>query len=138
MKILVLLALTFSFSVSKAELLGDWKLHSMIYRGQEMSPPNPDLHLQWTFFSNGTERLYWDRGTEEFCERFADFKVQDNVLHESVFAVNPRNAAECAKDPDMQVGRQTQTKIQIFEDEIRLHMGLGDEDLIYILKKANR
>ncbi len=64
-------------------LAGEWKFTEMIYKGQRMARPNPELNLRWTFFSNGTERLYWDReNIPGFCERFSSFKVENNFLKE--------------------------------------------------------
>ena len=36
----------------------------------------------------------------------------------------------------MQLGRKTKTKIEIQESKILLHLQLGDEELIYVLKEA--
>lgn len=109
----------------------------MIYRGQEIPLPNPDLFLTWTFFRNGTVRLYWDRGGKDFCERYAHYQVSDSLLKEEVFALNPQNSADCSKDPDMQLGRQTSNKIKVLDSEIQLFFSLGDEELIYVLKPLN-
>jgi hypothetical protein len=114
---------------------GEWLLQSMIYRGQVIPLPNPDLHLTWTFFENGTDRLYWDRGGAEFCERFAHFRIENNQLIEKTFALNPENASECMKDPDMQMDRETETLIEILnENEIRMTFPMGEEILIYVLR----
>lgn len=128
-----------SFSVSQAEpkLLGGWRLVQMIYRGKPIPLINPDLYLSWTFFKNRTERLYWDRGTPEFCERFAKFSVEAGKLHEETFALNPQNAADCAQDPDMQMGKSTDTKIQILDRSVQLVVPMGDEELIYVLRQIS-
>lgn len=137
---LLLIFLVFS-SVARAQdqtfLQGEWRLAGMIYRGNELPPMNPNLNLRWTFFANGSERLYWDRkGENGFCERFANYEIKNNQINEAVFAVNPMNSAECAQDPDMQVGRQTSNKIEIQKQQILLHLQMGDEELIYILKEV--
>lgn len=121
----------------ETRLEGEWKLVGMIYRGEEVPPLNPQLNLRWTFFANGTERLYWDRqGENGFCERFATYKILDGQIHETVFAVNPLNSLECSQDPDMQVGRHTVNTIEVKQQQILLHLQLGDEELIYILKEV--
>lgn len=118
-------------------LKGEWRFSEMIYRGQIMPLPNPDLNLTWTFFENGTERLYWGRkGESSFCERFAHYELRDDKIIETVFAVNPQNGIECANDPDMQVGRQTSNTIEIKNNQIHFHMQMGDEELIYVLKEV--
>jgi hypothetical protein len=120
-----------------ATLKGQWRMTDMIYKGQEMPPPNPDLNLSWTFFENGTERLYWQRKDEEgFCERFANYHIGDNQIQEKVFAVNPLNKADCGTDPDMQVGRETFNKIEIQQQRILFHLQVGEEEVIFILKEV--
>ncbi len=121
---------------SAVSLSGEWKFIEMIYKGQRMARPNPELNLRWTFFANGTERLYWDReNIPGFCERFSTFKVENNYLKEDVFAINPNNNSDCSKDPDMQLGPKGATFIEKVADEIWLHLQMGDEDLIYVLKE---
>lgn len=137
MRILTALFIWLSCQSSFAEvLLGEWKYEELIYRGSRIPRPDPNLNLTWTFYHNGTERLYWDRGEISFCERFANFRYELNILHEKVFALNPDNASDCQKDPDMQIGRQTQTQLETAEKELLLHMPLGDEEIIYVLKKV--
>lgn len=129
---------TFSAEAQQSQFLsGEWRLAGMIYRGNEIPPLNPNLNLRWMFFSNGSERLYWDRkGETGFCERFAHYEIKNGKIFEKVFAVNPLNSPECAQDPDMQVGRQTFTDIEIQKQQILLHLQMGDEELIYILKEV--
>lgn len=115
-------------------LIGEWKLNEMIYRGERIPLPNPELNLRFTFLSNGTERLYWDRGTDEFCERWARYTVAGKTLQQEVFAVNPGNAAECKKDPDMQMGRVTHTPIELQGSELHLVFQMGDEELVYVFR----
>ncbi|MEZ0391766.1 MAG: hypothetical protein ACAH59_06095 [Pseudobdellovibrionaceae bacterium] len=119
-----------------AALSGEWQLAGLIYKGSEIQLPSPELNLRWSFYPNGTERLYWDRGTEAFCESFANYQLKNGFLESETFALNPQNDPSCAKDPDMQLGRKTKTKIEIQESKILLHLQLGDEELIYVLKEA--
>jgi len=120
-------------------LSGTWKFTEIIYKGQRQPLLNPDLNLQWTFFSNGTDRLYWDRkGIAGFCERFANYKVLTDeegqqTLDEEVFAANPKNMFECARDADMQPGRKTSNLIDISKKEILVHFNLGDDEIVYVL-----
>lgn len=115
-------------------IIGAWKFSEIIYRGQTLPLPNPDLNLSWVFFKNGTARLYWDRGTSDFCERFSTYQWKNDFLDEEVFAVNPGNALECQQDLDMQVGRKTHTPLDFRDHQLRMHFQLGDDELIYILK----
>ena len=117
-------------------MLGEWKLTGFIYRGDKIPPLNPKLNLRFHFFANGTDRLFWDRQDEEgFCERYASYEVKQDQLEQTIFAVNPKNRADCATDKDMQMGPMTSTKIEIAQDQLLLHMQLGDEELVYILKR---
>lgn len=137
MKFLITLLLLLACQSLRAEILfGEWKYEELIYRGQRIPRPDPNLNLTWTFYSNGTERLYWDRSEMDFCERFARFKYNFGILSEKVFALNPDNAFDCQKDPDMQLGRQTQSQLDVSDSELHLHVQLGDEEIIYILKKV--
>lgn len=125
---LMLLAQT-SFALS-----GSWKFTDMIYKNQRVPRPSPDLNLVWTFFENGTERLYWDRGDNtKFCERFAFYTVKNQQIIEETFALNPKNAFDCAKDPDMKVGNKTQNPISFHNNEIWIHLDLSGEEIVYIL-----
>lgn len=115
-------------------LTGSWKFSEIIYNNQRMPRPSPDLNLVWTFFENGTERLYWDRGnTNIFCERFAFYFEKNQEIYEETFALNPKNAADCSKDPDMKVGHKTSNPISFHFNEIWLHLDLAGEELIYVL-----
>ncbi|MBK9323541.1 MAG: hypothetical protein IPM97_11470 [Bdellovibrionaceae bacterium] len=117
-------------------LSAEYKLTGHIYRGSVIPPFNPNLNLTWTFFENGTDRLYWDRkGEIGFCERFANYTIENEQITEVVFAANPNNSFECSKDPDMLVGRKTTTKFKIVEQQLLLYLQLGDEELVYIFKE---
>src|SRR3989344_1073253 len=89
----------FAQASSPPVLRGEWKLTAMIYRGVTIPPLNPNLNLRWTFFANGSNRLYWDRENEKgFCESFANYSLDDGQMIATVFAVNPLNHPDCAKD----------------------------------------
>lgn len=131
------LALTVSAASPVADsFYGEWKLIRFEYRSGPFPLPNPDLNLRWNFFKNGSARLFWDRGTEEFCERFSHFSVTTDTIQEEVFAVNPHNAVECGKDPDMQNGKKTVTPFAFVNEELWLKLQLGDEDLLYVFEKV--
>ncbi len=133
LKILIFLISTQSHAVTDVDLKGHWKFSEIIYQEHRLPLPNPDLNLQWEFFSNGTSRLYWDRGTRDFCERFAHYTVKNQILTEEVFALNPKNATDCVQDPDMKLGRKTNVPISLYEKEMHMHFQIGDEQLIYVL-----
>ncbi len=118
-------------------LVGSWIYSEVIYQNIRQPIFNKDLKIIWTFFDNGSERLYWSRDDSGFCERFASYKVKENSLLEEVWAINPNNMSECGRDPDMQVGKKTSTPILFFENEIWLIFNLGEETLTYILKPTD-
>lgn len=116
-------------------LVGTWKFTNLIYQNQIFPLPNPDLNLRWTFFQNGTERLYWDHGNVGvFCERWGFYSLQESILREEGFALNPKNSPDCGKDPDMQLPRITYTRLEWNNGKIHLYLKAGSEDLIYALE----
>ncbi|OFZ31082.1 MAG: hypothetical protein A2622_00315 [Bdellovibrionales bacterium RIFCSPHIGHO2_01_FULL_40_29] len=134
--VIIILLVIFSYqSVFAESIYGEWKFEEMIYRNERIPRADPALNLRWIFFENGTERLYWDRGTADFCERFATFVFEKGMLQEKVFALNPRNGMSCSQDPDMQPNGVASTPAELVQDELWLHLLVGDEELIYILRK---
>lgn len=132
---LLIFAFLFLGARSAVALSGNWIFTEMIFRGVRQPMINPALKLVWTFFENGTERLSWSHDDRPgFCERISNYEIKNGQLFEEVFAVNPRNSRECDLDQDMHVGTKTQNKIEIFPQEILLHVDLGDDDLIYVLR----
>jgi hypothetical protein len=136
-RIVIFLVVSVLLSIARADsadLYKTWKFTEMIYHGERIPRPNPELNLTWTFFSNGTSRLYWDRGDETiFCERFAHYTYVDSKLTETNFAVNPNNAYDCKKDPDMQLGSSATTPLTFSNGELHLHLDMSGEELIYVL-----
>ncbi len=130
----ILLNVHFAHATSLSDIEGRWRFREMIYRGERLPLQNPDLNLSWTFFKNGTDRLYWDRGTPEYCERFAQVSIEDNKIVEEVFALSPGNADDCSQDPDMQVGKKSSTQFKLVGKELQLTFPLGEETLTYVLK----
>ena len=117
---------------------GKWKWHKYIYDGQEFPPNNPDLNLTFEFFPGGKNRLHWDRNGEKgFCERYGNYLFAQCQLIDQVTWVNPKNAFGCGSDPDMRIGRQTQTRAEVKGDEIFLYLSLGGKPFVYVWKKQN-
>ena len=120
------------FGAAQTDILGTWEFTSIRYREQVKPRPNPDLILRFEFLGDGTSRLHWSRtGERGFCERKAKFTIEDGLLKQDVFWINPDNAADCSRDPDMQIG-QSQTPILISADTIETELHVGDETLTYI------
>ncbi|MFN7729742.1 MAG: hypothetical protein ACK5P7_11350 [Bdellovibrio sp.] len=135
---LVFLSLVLGFSPmlsadTPAAIFGTWEFTSIRYQGQVRPRPNPDLVLRFEFFGDGTNRLHWTRiGERGFCERKARFTVQNGLLIQEVFWVNPNNGADCGRDPDMQMGSKSQTPLHLTQDTLETELNLGDETLTYI------
>lgn len=134
-----------SITLAQNNLLGEWRLTKMEYQGQIQDPHDPSLELVWTFFQNGSERLFW-RHTDQngFCEAFGNYKntIQNSTNLETVgiisvktFAVNPSNDGSCAKDPDMQTGSSATTQYKLKDNSLYIRLGLGDDEIYYIFSK---
>jgi len=123
---------------------GRWVFFRMIYQGQERPPLNPDLLILLELRPDGTDRLFWTRqGQEGFCERLAHYTDEAPFLSEEIYWANPRNARECARDPDMTPGRKGSTRVEIHPgtgspggEVLYMHLGLGDETLIYVWRRC--
>lgn len=125
-------------SIATSEIEGRWIFHKMIYRGGEHPPLNPDLVILFEFRSDGTDRLFWTRLNQPggFCERLAYYSYSAPFLSEEVYWANPENARECARDPDMIPGKQGTSRLEREGEELFLHLGLGDEPLIYVWRRC--
>lgn len=123
---------------SAAAVLGSWQFHKILYRDGEHPPFNPDLILIFEFHPDGTDRLFWTRRNQHgFCERKGRYSwsAETSLLQDEVIWSNPGNSPECARDPDMLVGRRTETRLEAFGDELRLWLYVGDEPLIYVWRR---
>ena len=142
----ILLALTISALSPAATpapsgdlLLGSWLYDGFFYDGHRYPNPNPDLILRFTFRENGAAHLIWSRsGDPGFCERTSDYRTHDeNWLYQKVTWVNPANAPDCAKDPDMQPGKETDNPFSFEDNELRFHFELNGKPFLYILRRCD-
>lgn len=118
-----------------APVLGRWLYDGFQYEGHRYPNPNPDLELEFEFRPDGVSRLYWERkGERGFCERLAEYRIEDGRLLQRVTWVNPDNAPSCASDSDMQNGRATSVPFARKGEELWLNIGLSGKDFFYILK----
>lgn len=116
------------------DIVGEWRYKGFIYRGQYYPNPNPKLDVEFKFNSDHTARLFWKREDEiGFCERKGDWWVKSELLIQSVTWLNPDNAPSCSQDPDMQMNRITENRIEISGTQLNLHLDLNGQDFIYIL-----
>ena len=118
-------------------IVGTWHYETMTYRGAEMPPRDTRLELRFTFSEDGHDALYWTRdGGATFCARDGEYQWQDGMLSDHVTRIDPRNRADCGADPDMQLGRVTQTPVEVIGDQLRLRLPLADEEVIYVFRRA--
>lgn len=120
-------------------LLGTWQYDGFFYDNHRYPNPNPNLILRFTFEPNGVSRLKWYRKDENgFCERLADYKIHDgDFLNQKVTWINPGNAPDCGKDPDMQMGKESDNRFSIQDGELSLHFELNGKEFLYILRRCD-
>jgi hypothetical protein len=125
-----------ALALSNADLLGQWQYDGFFYDGHRYPNPNPDLDLTFTFNADGTDRLFYARKNESgFCERLADYRLEDEHLVQKITWTNPKNAGECGQDTDMQQGRETDTVLSLTPQELTFHLDLNGLPFLYILKR---
>lgn len=123
-----------------SSLIGLWLYTSVIYRGNEMPLPNPNLQLQMVFLNGEQMKLrYSYTDSSGFCESTSEYKVDDvnHKLQVQVKSVDPENADFCHGDPDMQVGHKSETPILLKDQRLHLQLNLGEEDIIMILERQS-
>ena len=142
MRLQILLILTsfllFGFNGrAGSEFVGTWQFIGYRYQGHFTPAPNPDLVLLFKFQADGIDDLFWSRKNEVgSCERKAYYQINNGFLQEQTFWVNPNNLPECGQDPDMQMGKKSETPARVIDGktlEIDLH--IDDEPLTYLWTK---
>lgn len=119
-------------------LLGIWLFTSLFYKGEVIPPPNANLKIYYIFQSESQNELYYYRTNEPgFCRRWAEYSVTNQNLIQKVTSVDSENNSECSMDTDMQMGNASQVKYEIIDDQLHLHLQLGEEQIKYIFTKQN-
>lgn len=114
---------------------GSWQYDGFFFEGHRYPNPNPSLVLVFTFREDGTSRLIWHRENEPgFCEREATYQIKDDYIHQKVSWLNPANASECSKDPDMRMGQETVSRFAVTGGELHFFFDLDGKQFIYILR----
>jgi hypothetical protein len=120
-------------------LLGAWVFTTVIYRGQEIPRPNPNLVMTFNFQTDGRNFLHYHRiGEQGECNRTARYEFSDNQLIQEVLSVDPNNASSCSSDPDMQQGQISATPITLEDGRMKMLLNLGNETITYIWKPCQR
>jgi hypothetical protein len=135
---LLILTLVLPLQASAEDsLVGHWFYFLKIFRGQEMPErPEATLRLHYELYEDGRSHLYWwHEGEGDRCETMGLWSVEEGILVDKVTWVDPRNSMACGSDPDMQMGRVTRTPYSFDKGNLRLHLRLSDDWLIYVWKK---
>lgn len=118
-------------------LIGVWLFTGLIFQGQDMPLPNPDLQIHYQFEEGGTNVLSYHRiGEQGFCERRAIYEFDGNTLIQQVTWLNPNNAPWCAQDPDMQIGYKSWSKAWLRDGKFHLAVMMGEDNLIYVWDRS--
>lgn len=105
----------------------------LIFRGAEFPKPNPDLNMWFEFESKGINTLHYTRANEKgFCERKANYEYDGKTLKQKIIWVHPENASWCSNDPDMQLGQETTSKMQVKDNKLFLDLNLAEDVLTLV------
>ncbi|MGZ3768851.1 MAG: hypothetical protein ACXVCP_05100 [Bdellovibrio sp.] len=119
-------------------LIGLWFFSSIIYRGEVLPRPNPDLMMTLNFEASGTDTLkYYRKGDDGSCARQATFQFNGKELVQKVISVNPENASFCNQDPDMQLGTISTNVSYLKDGKLFIEFEMGDETITYIWTPVN-
>jgi hypothetical protein len=120
-------------SSTQADLIGKWQAIGYFYQGTFIEPAEARMILTFEFFQNGTNILFWQiKGEKSFCERKGKWLVQDEMLVDEVYWVNPENGMDCGGDPDMQVGKINVSHFWVEKGQLFVEIPLASEYLIYV------
>lgn len=116
-----------------SQLIGMWFYSGLIYNGQPIPKPNPDLIIYYEFKSAGDNNLlYFRQGQSGQCQRQAEYRVEDNQIVQTITKVDESNSADCSADTDMQVGNKSIVPFRVQNDQLFLTVSLGEDELIYV------
>lgn len=112
-------------------LSGTWQYYAYRYRGAVLPSADPSLVMRFQFKSSGTDDLSWKNDSGIFCERRATYSAINGEINEDVTWINPKNSAECASDPNMQIG-QSRFSYRVVHGQLEIDADLGDEIITYL------
>ncbi|MGZ3725911.1 MAG: hypothetical protein ACXWQQ_08920 [Pseudobdellovibrio sp.] len=117
-------------------LLGIWLYTSLIYQGHPIDRPDPSLQMYFIFNNANENELYYYHTSENgSCRRKASYVLENGKLMQKITFVEESNANFCNDDPDMQLGRESVSELQIDGDHLYLKLPLGDETITYVWTK---
>lgn len=124
--------------MNSLSIIGVWLFSGLLYQGQTLPLPNPDLKLYFEFDASGSDILHYRRvGEVGQCRRKASYRFSGNELYQKIVWVDPENAVWCSQDPDMQMGRESVTPAWLDADHLYLRFQMGDQDIVYVMDKQN-
>lgn len=119
-------------------LSGFFLFSYLIFRGAEFPKPNPDLNMWFHFENQSVNTLHYTRANETgFCERKALYDYDGKTLRQKVIWVHPNNANWCTNDPDMQMDKETVSKMTSKENKLFLDLNLGEDVLTLVWIKTS-
>jgi hypothetical protein len=118
---------------SAEDLVGKWVAIGYFHNDDWIQPEDPQIKITYEFREDGTDTLFWQRqGNTAFCERKGEWSVSNGILQDEVTWVNPKNGMDCGSDPDMQLGKVTQSEFWRNENQMFLKIPFAAEFLIYV------
>lgn len=114
-------------------IFGVWIFVGLLYNGQLLPPPNPQLVIQYEFQPDGINRLHYHRKDENgSCDRTALYEFDGKELYQHVTWSAPYNAYFCDQDPDMQLGSISRTPAVIQNGQLHISVQMGNEFVVFI------
>ena len=121
-----------------SNLIGVWIFTALLYKGEVIPPPNPNLHIFMTFQNQVQNEIYYYRSNESgFCRRLANYNLNEDILEQTVTYVDPENNSECSMDTDMQLNNYSKVHYYIKNEQLHLELTLGEENIEYIFDKKS-
>ena len=121
-----------------SQIIGLWMYTGLIFQGQPIAKPSPDLVIYFQFINETDNNLFYFRQDQRgYCERQATYSIDGNLLKQKITSANPDNADVCSADPDMQIGGLSSTRFEIKDEQLYLYLTLGEDELVYVWSKVN-
>lgn len=120
-----------------SEIIGIWIYTGLIFQGQPIAKPSPELVIYFQFINEYENNLFYFRQDQKgFCDRQASYSIEGQLLKQKIISTNSDNADVCSADPDMQMGSISATRFEIKDDQLFLYLSLGEDELIYVWSKV--
>lgn len=123
-----------AFGESINSIHNKWIFTHILYRGQLMPAPNPDLVMTFNFQDlDVNELMYFRKNEPGFCRRLAQYQIfNSNTLFQKVIYTDPLNSSNCSTDVDMLFGYESYSSINFINNQLYIEFPLGDEFIYFI------